>query len=423
VPFATKEELYSYLVFILQIAFMIQEAYIFDAVRTPRGRGKKTGALHEVKPIDLIATVLDALRKRNGLDTSKIDDVILGCVSPIGEQGGNIAKAAALYLDWDEQVPGLQINRLCASALEAINLGATKIRSGWEHLIVAGGVESMSRVPMGSDGGALLFDPAVNAKVGYIPQGVSADLIATMEGYSREELDAFALQSIQRATNALQSGYFDNSIVPVYDMNGLEILMSEEFLRQDSTLEKLSALNPSFAYYGSLGFDDVALIKYPYYDSVKHLHTAGNSSGIADGAAAVLLGNQTVADELGLTPRAKIRAAAVSSGEPTVMLLGSIPATEKALKIAGLTADDIELWEVNEAFAAPVLKFKNHFNISDEKMNVNGGVIALGHPLGATGAILIGTLLDELERQDKSIGMVTMCMADGMGVATIIERI
>lgn len=402
---------------------MIQEAYIFDAVRTPRGRGKKTGALHEVKPIDLIATVLDALRKRNGLDTSKIDDVILGCVSPIGEQGGNIAKAAALYLDWDEQVPGLQINRLCASALEAINLGATKIRSGWEHLIVAGGVESMSRVPMGSDGGALLFDPAVNAKVGYIPQGVSADLIATMEGYSREELDAFALQSIQRATNALQSGYFDNSIVPVHDMNGLEILMSEEFLRQDSTLEQLSALKPSFAYYGSLGFDDVALIKYPYYDSVKHLHTAGNSSGIADGAAAVLLGTKAIADELGLTPRAKIRAAAVSSGEPTVMLLGSIPATEKALKIAGLKADDIELWEVNEAFAAPALKFKNHFKISNEKMNVNGGVIALGHPLGATGAILIGTLLDELERQDKSIGMVTMCMADGMGVATIIERI
>lgn len=402
---------------------MIQEAYIFDAVRTPRGRGKKTGALHEVKPIDLIATVLDALRKRNGLDTSKIDDVILGCVSPIGEQGGNIAKAAALYLDWDEQVPGLQINRLCASALEAINLGATKIRSGWEHLIVAGGVESMSRVPMGSDGGALLFDPAVNAKVGYIPQGVSADLIATMEGYSREELDAFALQSIQRATNALQSGYFDNSIVPVHDMNGLEILMSEEFLRQDSTLEQLSALKPSFAYYGSLGFDDVALIKYPYYDSVKHLHTAGNSSGIADGAAAVLLGTKAIADELGLTPRAKIRAAAVSSGEPTVMLLGSIPATEKALKIAGLKADDIELWEVNEAFAAPALKFKKHFSIPGDKMNVNGGVIALGHPLGATGAILIGTLLDELERQDKSIGMVTMCMADGMGVATIIERI
>ncbi len=400
----------------------MQEAYIIDVVRTARGKGKSTGALHEVKPIDLIATVLRALQQRNNLDTKEVDDLILGCVTAVGEQGGNIAKAAALYADWHQSVAGLQLNRQCASALEAINIAAMKIRSGWEHLVVAGGVESMSRVPMGSDGGPLRFDPAVNAKINYIPQGVSADLLATLEGYNRAELDAYALQSQQRAAEAKNKGYFQKSLVPIHDMNGLVVLDYDEYLREDTSLEGLADLPPVFSKKGAIGFDAMAIMRYPFLEKINHLHTAGNSSGIVDGAAAVLIGSKAKAEELGLKTRAKIISASVTSVEPTLMLDGSIFAAQKALDKVGLSPDDIDLWEVNEAFAAPVLKFQRHFDIDNNKLNVNGGVIALGHPLGATGAILLATLLDELERQNLTRGMITMCMAGGMGVATIIER-
>lgn len=401
----------------------MQEAYILDTVRTPRGRGKITGSLHEVKPIDLITTVLHALEHRHQLDTSQIDDLILGCVTPVGEQGGNIAKAAALYAGWHQSVAGLQLNRQCGSALEAINIGAMKIRSGWEDLIVAGGVESMSRVPMGTDGGPLLFDPAVNATINYIPQGVSADLLATLEGYNREQLDKYALQSQQRAAKAQAAGYFDASLVPIYDMNGLVVLDKDEYLRPETTLEALSDLQPSFAQQGAMGFDTMAIMRYPFLDKIVHHHTAGNSSGIVDGAAAVLIGSLEKAEALGITPKAKIIAAAVTSAEPTLMLDGNIPAANKVLSKAKLSANDIDLWEVNEAFAAPVLKFKEHFQIHNDHINVNGGAISLGHPLGATGAILLTNLVDELERRALSRGMVTMCMAGGMGVATIVELV
>jgi len=400
---------------------MMQEAYILDAVRTPRGKGKITGSLHEVKPIDLLATVLQALEQRNDLPTQEVDDIVLGCVTPVGEQGGNIAKAAALYANWHQSVAGMQLNRLCASALEAVNIGAMKIRSGWEDLVVAGGVESMSRVPMGSDGGALMFDPAVNAKVNYIPQGVSADLLATLADFSRNDLDQYALQSHIRAVQAQDEGYFGKSMVPIHDMNGLVVLDYDEHLRKETTLEKLQALSPSFAEQGAMGFDAMAIMKYPHLETINHYHTAGNSSGIVDGAAAVLIGSGTKAEELGCTPRAKIISAAVTSSEPTVMLDGTIPAAQKALHRAGMSPKDIDLWEANEAFAAPILKFQRHFDIDNDKLNVNGGAIALGHPLGATGGMLLATLLDEMERRQLSVGMVTMCMAGGMGVATIIE--
>ena len=401
----------------------MQEAYILDAVHTPRGRGKITGSLHEVKPIDLIATVLDAIRQRNDLDTSQVDDLILGCVTPVGEQGGNIAKAAALYAGWHQSVAGVQLNRQCGSALEAINIAAMKIRSGWEDLVVAGGVESMSRVPMGSDGGPLLFDPAVNATINYIPQGVSADLLATLEGYSRAQLDEYALQSQQRALKAQTAGYFAPSLVPIHDMNGLVVLDHDEYLRPNTNLDALAKLQPSFAKQGALGFDTMAIMRYPFLDKITHHHTAGNSSGIVDGAAAVLLGSLEKANELGITPKAKILSVAVTSAEPTLMLDGNIPAAEKALRKANLTIQDIDLWEVNEAFAGPLLKFKTHFGIDNDTINVNGGVIALGHPLGATGAILLANLVNELERRSLSKGVVAMCIAGGMGVATIVELV
>jgi acetyl-CoA C-acetyltransferase len=401
----------------------MQEAYILDAVHTPRGRGKITGSLHEVKPIDLIATVLDAIRQRNDLDTSQVDDLILGCVTPVGEQGGNIAKAAALYAGWHQSVAGVQLNRQCGSALEAINIAAMKIRSGWEDLVVAGGVESMSRVPMGSDGGPLLFDPAVNATINYIPQGVSADLLATLEGYSRAQLDEYALQSQQRALKAQTAGYFAPSLVPIHDMNGLVVLDHDEYLRPNTNLDALAKLQPSFAKQGALGFDTMAIMRYPFLDKITHHHTAGNSSGIVDGAAAVLLGSLEKANELGITPKAKILSVAVTSAEPTLMLDGNIPAAEKALRKANLTIQDIDLWEVNEAFAGPLLKFKTHFGIDNDAINVNGGVIALGHPLGATGAILLANLVNELERRSLSKGVVAMCIAGGMGVATIVELV
>lgn len=399
------------------------EAYIFDAIRTPRGKGKKTGPLHEVKPIDLVANLLKALAQRNQLNTAEVEDIILGCVTPVGDQGADIAKTAALYAGWDQKVSGVQINRFCASGLEAVNLAAMKIRSGWSDLVVAGGVESMSRVPMGSDGGAWFMDPEVNAKVGFIPQGVSADLIATLEGFTREDVDNYAVRSHKLAANARKNGYFQKSIIPVTDKNGVNILDYDDLVREDTSLQTLSTLQPSFQMMGEMGFDFVAQMKYPTVEKVQHVHHAGNSSGIVDGAALVLIGSKEKGEKLGLTPRARIVSIGVTSDEPTIMLQGPAPATRIALERAGLTVADIDLFEMNEAFASAVLKFQKELNIPDEKLNVNGGAIALGHPLGATGAMLIGTILDELERRNLRRGLVTLCVGGGMGVATIIERV
>ena len=399
------------------------EAYIFDAVRTPRGKGKSSGALYEVKPIELLASLLQSLEKRNQIDTTQINDLLIGCVTPVDDQGADIAKAALLYAGWSENVAGVQLNRFCASGLEAVNMAAMKIRSGWEDMIVAGGVESMSRVKMESDGGALLFDPAVSTKIGYVPQGISADLIATIEGFSRDDLDAFALASQQKTKTAWENNHFEKSIIPIYDKNGLLILEKDEYPRLETTMEILASLSPAFSKFGSLGFDEVALKKYPLVEQIDHLHTAGNSSGIVDGAALVLVGSKEKGEALGLKPRAKIIAGAIVGSEPTIMLTGPTPASKKALKLAGMKVNDIDLWEVNEAFASVVLKFQKDLGISDDSINVNGGAIAMGHPLGATGSMLLGTLLDELERQNKSTGMVTMCVGGGMGIATIIERV
>lgn len=400
----------------------MNDAYIFDAIRTPRAKGKPGGALYECKPIDLVTSLLHALASRNTLDTAAVEDLILGCVTPVEDQGANLAKAALLYAGWPDAVAGFQINRFCASGLEAINLAAARIRSGWDNLIVAGGIESMSRVPMESDRGALLFDPSVISSVGYIPQGVSADLIASKEGYTREVLDFYALQSQTRAGFAWENNYFKKSIVPIQDQNGLMILEKDEYIRPQTTLEKLAALPPAFTALGEVGFNFMALEAYPEVEKINHLHTAGNSSGIVDGAALTLLGSAEKGKELGLKPRAIIRAAAAVGSEPTIMLTGPTPAVHKALTLAGMKASDIQLWEMNEAFAAPVLKFKQDFELDDDVLNVNGGAIAMGHPLGATGAMLLGTLLDELERRDLTIGLVTLCVGGGMGVATIIER-
>lgn len=402
---------------------MTVEAYIFDAIRTPRGKGKKDGSLHEIKPITLAANQLKALQQRNNLDTSKIDDVILGCVTPIGDQGADIAKTAALVADYDEKVSGFQLNRFCASGLEAVNLAAMKIRSGWEDLIVAGGVESLSRVPMGSDGGAWAMDPATNMHTGFMPQGIGADLIATIDGYSRADVDQFALESQQKAAAAQAAGYFDKSIVPVADQNGIEVLAKDEFIRPQTTHEGLGSLKPSFQMMGQMGFDHQAAFKYPQIESINHVHTPGNSSGIVDGAAVVLIGSEEAGKAQGLKPRARIVATAVTSTDPTIMLTGPAPATRKALAKAGLTIDDIDLFEVNEAFAAVVMRFITELEVPKEKVNVNGGAIAMGHPLGATGAMLVSTLLDELERRELKRGLITLCIGGGMGIATIIERV
>ncbi len=399
------------------------EAFIFDALRTPRGKGRTTGSLYEVKPVDLLSTLMNALRDKHALDTARVDDAVFGCVTPVMDQGYNIAKAALLYAGWHDSIGGVQINRYCASGLEAVNLAAMKIRSGWEDLILAGGVESMSRVPMFSDGGALLYDPEVINVVGHIPQGVSADLIATMENFTREELDNYALQSQQRASEAQAEGRFKKSLVPIYDRNGILILDKDEHIRPDSDAEKLAKLKPAFDGIGAQGFDAMAIMKYPEVEKVRHLHTAGNSSGIVDGASVVLVGNKKIGKELGLKPRARIVSVGNVSTEPTIMLTGTIPATKKALKRAGMEAKDIDLWEMNEAFSAPVLKYQREMGIDPEKLNVNGGAIAMGHPLGATGAMLLGTLLDEMERRDLQTGLVTLCVGGGMGIATIIERV
>ncbi len=402
----------------------MQEAYIYDALRTPRAKGKASGAFYELRPVELLARLLDAIQERSQLDgTASVEDIILGCVTPVDDQGANIAKAAALYAGWDKQVAGMQINRFCASGLEAVNLAAAKIRSGWSQLLLAGGVESMSRVKMERDGGALLFDPDLILKAGYVPQGISADLIATREAYSREQLDRYALQSQQRAATAQQAGYFEHSIIPIYDVNGLPILEKDEYLRPGTTAEALAALSPVFEGIGRMGFDSIALHKYPELESIHHLHTAGNSSGIVDGAALVLLGSKDAEKTVGLKPRARIRAASIVGSDTTLMLEGPAPAAHKALQLAGMKASDIDLWEMNEAFASPVLKFQQAMDIDGNTLNVNGGAIALGHPLGATGAMLLGTLLDELERRDLMTGLVTLCVGGGMGIATIIERV
>jgi acetyl-CoA C-acetyltransferase len=398
------------------------EAWIFDAVRTPRGRGKK-GALHSVKPITLAAGVLRAVAERNHLDTRAVDDVVFGVVSPLGEQGGDIARLAVLAAGWDHGTAGVQLDRFCASGLEAVNLAAAKVASGFEDLVVAGGVESMSRVPMGSDGGAWFADPETNVAVGFVPQGVSADLIATLEGYGRADVDAFAARSHQKAATAREKGYFDRSIVPVRDQNGRVLLAADETIRPQTTVEGLAGLKPSFAFPGELGFDSVAIDRYPQVERIEHLHTAGNSSQIVDGAAAMLIGSAEAGRAAGLTPRARIVSAAVVGTEPTIMLTGPAPASAKALRRAGLTAEDIDLFEVNEAFAAVVLKFCRDLGVEEDRVNVNGGAIALGHPLGATGCMILGTLLDELERRDLRRGLATLCVGGGMGVATIIERV
>ncbi len=399
------------------------EAFIFDAVRTPRGKGKKDGALYSVKPVDLVAGLLKALETRNKLDTRQVDDIVLGCVTPVGDQGADIAKTAALVADWDEQVSGVQLNRFCASGLEAVNLAAMKVRSGFEDLVVAGGVESMSRIPMGSDGGAWAMDPATNMHTHFVPQGIGADLIATIEGFSRGDVDAFALRSQQKAARARADGSFSKSMVPVTDQNGIVILDHDEFIRADSTLEGLGKLKPSFEMMGQMGFDAAALRKYSHVERIEHIHTPGNSSGIVDGAALMLIGSAAKGKELGLKARGRIVATAVTSTDPTIMLTGPAPATRKALAKAGLSVNDIDLFEVNEAFASVVMKFMKDMGVSEDKVNVNGGSIAMGHPLGATGCAILGTLLDELEKRNLRYGLATLCVGGGMGIATIIERV
>ena len=401
----------------------MSEAYIIDAIRTPRGKGKKDGSLHQVKPISLLTGLLNELQSRHQFDTSAVDDIVLGCVTPIGDQGADIAKTAAIAAGWDNDVAGVQINRFCASGLEAVNLAAQKVRSGWEDLIVAGGVESMSRVPMGSDGGPWALDPETNMACDFIPQGIGADLIATIDGYSRADVDAFAADSQQKAAAAQANGYFDQSVVPVTDKAGVTILAKDEFIKPTTTAEGLGKLNPSFTMMGQMGFDAIALQKYPEIGAVNHVHHAGNSSGIVDGAAVVLLASEKAVKEQGLKPRAKVLSTALVGTDPTIMLTGPAPAARKALAKAGLSIDDIDLFEVNEAFAAVVMRFINELKVDPAKVNVNGGAIAMGHPLGATGAMILGTLLDELERQGKKRGLATLCVGGGMGIATIIELV
>ncbi|SEC10967.1 acetyl-CoA C-acetyltransferase [Pseudomonas mohnii] len=399
------------------------QALIFDAIRTPRGKGKADGALHSVKPVNLVAGLFTALQQRTALDTSQVDDVVLGCVTPVGDQGADIAKTAAQVADWDVSVAGVQINRFCASGLEAVNLGAMKVRSGFEDLVVVGGVESMSRVPMGSDGGAWALDPQTNLHSHFTPQGVGADLIATLEGFSRQDVDAYALHSQQKAARARADGSFNKSLVPVQDQNGIILLDHDEFIRADSTLEGLGKLKPSFEMMGQMGFDATALRVYSHVERINHVHTPGNSSGIVDGAALMLIGSEAKGRALGLQPRARIVATAVTSTDPTIMLTGPAPATRKALAKAGLRVEDIDLFEVNEAFASVVLKFIKDMAVDPDKVNVNGGSIAMGHPLGATGCAILGTLLDELESRRLRYGLATLCVGGGMGIATIIERL
>jgi acetyl-CoA C-acetyltransferase len=400
------------------------EAFIYEAIRTPRGKNKG-GSLHGTKPIDLVVGLINELKARHpGLDPALIDDIILGVVSPVGDQGADIARGAAIAAGLPDTVAGVQLNRFCASGLEAVNHAAQKVRAGWDDLIIGGGVESMSRVPMGSDGGAMFTDPATNYDSYFVPQGIGADLIATIEGFSREDVDAYAVRSQERAEAAWSGGYFAKSVVPVKDMNGVTILDHDDHRRPGTTMEALAKLKPAFADIGEFaGFDAVALQKYHWVEKINHVHTGGNSSGIVDGAAIVLVGNEEIGKRIGMEPRARIVATAVTGADPTIMLTGPTPATEKVLAKAGLTLDDIDLFELNEAFAAVVLKWMKDLNIPEEKVNVNGGAIAMGHPLGATGAMILGTMVDELERRQARRALVTLCIGGGMGLATIIERV
>ncbi len=400
------------------------EAFIYDHVRTPRGRGKANGGLHAVTPIELTTQVLEALRDRNELDTSYLDDVVLGCVSPVGEQGANIARVAVLTAGYEQNVPGKQLNRFCASGLEAVNTVAAQVMSGQSDLGIGGGVECMSRVPMGSDSGAMAADPRVAYDTYFAPQGIGADLIASKYGFSRDDVDGYAVESQKRAANAWESGYFDDSVIAVKDMLGMTVLDRDEHLRPGTTREDLADLNPAFLIPGQqAGFDAVALQRYPEVEQIEHVHTGGNSSGIVDGAAGVLIGNKEIGDALGLKPRARIKGFASIGSEPTIMLTGPAPSAEKVLKRTGMTTNDIDLFELNEAFASVVLRFMQALDIDHDRINVNGGAIAMGHPLGATGAMILGTVLDELERRDETTALVNLCVGAGMGTATIIERV
>jgi acetyl-CoA C-acetyltransferase len=401
---------------------MNNTAYIYDAIRTPRSKGKKDGSLHEVKPIDLGAGLLNALQVRNELDTSYVDDVIMGCVTPIGEQGSDVAKMIVQNAGWDESVAGVQLNRFCASGLEAVNTGAQKIASGWENMVVAGGIECMSRVPMGSDGGAWFQDAAFSIDTSVVPQGIGADTIATLDGYSREDVDAFAMESQRRASHARDSGYFDGSVVPVKDVNGLSILEKDDFIKPETTMEGLGKLRASFEQMGSMGYDDIVVKKYNTLDHIDHVHTAGNSSGIVDGASAVLIGSEQAGKDLGLTPRGRIVAGSILSRDPIIMLAAPGPSAKKCLKTANLDVSDIDLWEINEAFASVAMRYMRDLDIDPAVTNVNGGAIAMGHPLGATGAMLLSTMLDELERRNLRRGMLSLCVGGGMGISCIIER-
>ncbi|MEJ8570980.1 acetyl-CoA C-acetyltransferase [Microbaculum marinum] len=400
------------------------DCFIYDHVRTPRGRGKKDGSLHEVTALELAAQTLRAIRDRHELDTGRLDDVVLGCVDPVGEAGGDIARAAVLKAGYDQEVPGIQINRFCASGLDAVNFAAGEVMSGQHQMTIGGGVESMSRVGIGASGGAWPMDPSLAVPAYFLPQGISADLIATKHGFSRDDVDAYAVESQKRAANAWEKGYFRNSVVPVKDINGLTVLDRDEHMRPDTTMQSLAALNPSFVQMGELGgFDAVAIQRYPEIEEINHVHHAGNSSGIVDGAAAVLLGSKAAGRKAGLEPRARIRAFANIGSEPAIMLTGPLAVTEKVLKKAKMTLDDIDLIEINEAFASVVLRFMQYFDVDGSKVNVNGGAIAMGHPLGATGAMIMGTVIDELERTGKQTALVTLCIGAGMGTATIIERV
>ena len=400
------------------------DAFIYDAIRTPRGRGKADGSLHEVTALNLAAQTLAAVKDRNGLDPALVDDVVLGCVDPVGEAGGDIARAAALVAGLGDDVPGVQITRFCASGLDAVNFAAAEVMSGQHEMTIGGGAESMSRVGIGASGGAWPVDPSIAVTTYFLPQGISADLIATKYGFSRDDVDAYAVESQKRAAKAWDEGRFKNSVIPVKDVNGLTILAKDEHMRPGTTMQTLASLQPSFVQMGEMaGFDAVAVQRYPEVEAVNHVHTPGNSSGIVDGAAAVLIGSKAAGKAAGLKPRARIRQFANIGSEPSIMLTGPIPVTEKVLKKAGMTRKDIDLWELNEAFASVVLRYMQALNISHDKINVNGGAIAMGHPLGATGAMILGTVLDELERCDKETALVTLCIGVGMGTATIIERV
>ena len=402
---------------------MSEAAYIYDAIRTPRSKGKADGTLNEVKPINLVTTLLDEMQQRHDLDTARVDDVLLGCVAPVSEQGAVLPKIALQKAGWDETVPGAQVNRFCASGLDTFNTAAAKVASGWEDMVAAGGFESMSRVPMGSDGGPFVEDPETVFVTDFVPQGIGADLIATIEGYSRDDVDAFAVESQKRAAQARDSGWFDKSVVPVKDDSGITILQRDDFIKPDTDMQALGGLRPSFEQMGKMAFDAVALKKYTDVAAINHVHTPGNSSGIVDGASLVLLGNEQVGKDLGLDPRGRVVSIALTATCPTIMLTGPGPASEKALAKAGMTMEDIDLVEINEAFASVALRLQKDLNVPDEKLNVVGGAIAMGHPLGATGGCLVGTMLDELERRDLKRALICMCVGGGMGIASIIERL